>query len=271
MGRKAYVMLPTLQEKDFNRPLIASQQQSFWGHLGEFRSLLIQSFSLWLVACALAACGFPFLAKGMNWPLLEAAKKNPELLQGLVTNSPMGVFSVLFQICFFGGTGLSLPLILLLWARFLGPALSRKEKQRLLPLTLAAFVLFCVGACFSYFWVVPASLSFSMELNRVFGFKLIWSAADYYRLVCWMSLGIGLCFEFPLVILGLLASGLVSVAKFKSIRGYMLLGILIVGAAIIPGGDPLSLILLAGPLYGSYELVLCLGTRLEKRRHTSCT
>jgi sec-independent protein translocase protein TatC len=263
-------MLSTLPEKDLNAPLIPSKHQSFWSHLGELRSLLIQSFCLWLLACMVAAFCFPFLAKGMNWPLFQAAKKNPELLQGLVTNSPMGVFSVLFQICFFGGTGLSLPFILILWARFLGPALSMREKKLLLPLAMGAFVLFFVGACFSYFWVVPASLSFSMELNKLFGFKLIWSAADYYRLVCWMSLGIGLCFEFPLVVLGLLAGGLVSVAKFKSIRGYMLLGILIVGAAIIPGGDPLSLILLAGPLYGSYELVLFVGNRLEKRKNNTC-
>lgn len=260
-------MLSTLPERDLSPSRMPSQPQSFWGHLGEFRKLLIQSFSLWLLGCVLAAFCFPLLAKGMNWPLYKAAHNNPELLQGLVTNSPMGVFSVLFQICFFGGTGISFPLLLVLWGRFLGPALKEREKKLLLPLALSALGLFALGAFFSYYWVVPASLSFSMELNQLFGFKLIWSAADYYRLVCWMSLGIGLCFEFPLVILALLASGLVSLKRFQAIRGYMLLGILIVGAAIIPGGDPLSLILLAAPMYASYEGILLLGQRIERKRN----
>lgn len=260
-------MLSTLPEKDLYCPTPPSGPQSFWGHLGEFRKLLIQSFSIWFLGCVLAAFCFPLLAKGMNWPLYKAAKHNPELLQGLVTNSPMGVFSVLFQICFFGGTGISCPVLLVLWGRFLGPALKEREKQLLLPLSISALGLFALGACFSYYWVVPASLSFSMELNKLFGFKLIWSAADYYRLVCWMSLGIGLCFEFPLVILALLASGLVSLKRFQAIRGYMLLGILIVGAAIIPGGDPLSLILLAAPMYASYEGILLLGQRMERKRN----
>lgn len=260
-------MLSTLPESDLTPDTKPYQAQSFWGHLGEFRKLLIQSFGVWLLACIVAACCFPLLAQSMNWPLYKAAKNNPELLQGLVTNSPMGVFSVLFQICFFGGTALSSPFLLVLWGRFLGPALKEKEKKLLLPLSISALALFALGAFFSYYWVVPASLSFSMELNKLFGFKLIWSAADYYRLVSWMSLGIGLCFEFPLVVLALLASGLVSLQRFKSIRGYMLLGILIVGAAIIPGGDPLSLILLAGPMYASYEGILLLGQKLERKRN----
>ncbi len=260
-------MLSTLPEKDLYCPTTPSRPQSFWGHLGEFRKLLIQSFSIWFLGCVLAAFCFPVLAQGMNWPLYKAAAHNPELLQGLVTNSPMGVFSVLFQICFFGGTGISCPVLLVLWGRFLSPALKEKEKRVLLPFSLSALGLFLIGAFFSYYWVVPASLSFSMELNKLFGFKLIWSAADYYHLVCWMSLGIGLCFEFPLVVLALLASGLVSLKRFQAIRGYMLLGILIVGAAIIPGGDPISLVLLAGPMYASYEAILLLGQSIERKRN----
>jgi sec-independent protein translocase protein TatC len=202
----------------------------------------------------------------MNAPLRWACQHQPALLQGLVTTSPMGVFSVLVQICLLGGLALSMPYIVYQWMAFIAPALTRNEKRRLLPLGLAAIGLFVAGCIFSYAYVLPASLMFAMELNRTFGFELIWSAPHYYGLVVWMTLGIGLCFEFPLVILGLIYTGLVSVGTFKKIRRHMLVAILVVGAAIIPGGDPLSLILLAVPMYASYELMLFIGIKLEKRR-----
>ena len=239
---------------------------SFWDHLSQLRQLIIQSSLALLGGCIVSICLFPYLAKVMNGPLSKAAKTNPEILQGLVTNSPMGVFSVLFQISLLGGLGLALPVILFFVARFISPALTSREKKIIFPLSLIAFVLFLVGASFSYFFVLPASLVFSMELNNTFGFKLIWSAVDYYSLVSWMTVGIGLCFEFPLVVMALVASGLVSSQKLVSIRRYILIGILIVGAAIIPGGDPISLILLATPLYASYELVIWVGKKLEKKR-----
>lgn len=246
------------QSKNINMP--------FWDHVSDLRKLIIKCILSICIGCVIAASCFPFCAKIMNFPLIQAAQGNTEIIQGLVTTSPMGIFSVLIQICLLGGMGLALPFILFFIAGFISPALNQKEKKIIFPLGISAFFLFIIGSTFSYFWVLPASLVFAMELNQIFGFKLIWSAPHYYNLVVWMTIGIGLCFEFPLIILALLASNLVSVQTFKNIRRYMIVGILIVGAAIIPGGDPISLLLLAGPLYASYEIIIIIGQKMEKKR-----
>lgn len=244
----------------------AEKPMGFLDHLEELRRLILKSLLVFLAGCTVIACFLPQFAKLMKAPLDKALISNPDLLQGLVTTSPMGIFSVLVQICFLGGLALAAPIMLFFMGQFLAPALTPKEKKTLLPTCLTAFVLFLIGASFSYFLVLPATLIVAMQLNALFGFQLIWSAPHYYGLVVWMTLGIGLCFEFPLILLALNTLGILSADRLASIRRYMIVGILVVGAAIIPGGDPLSLMLLATPLYASYEGVIWLGRRTERKK-----
>jgi sec-independent protein translocase protein TatC len=230
-------------------------------HLEALRILIIRCVGTLIVSCGLVACFFPYCARFMNWPLEWAARKQSIALQGLVTTSPMGIFSVLIQICILGGLALASPFILFFIGRFIAPALTFKEKRLLLPTCLTALVLFLIGALFSYFCVLPPSLLLSMQLNNYFHFQLIWSAPHYYGLVVWMTLGIGLCFEFPLILMISMWIGLISPQTLKKIRKHMIVAILIVGAAIIPGGDPISLLVLATPLYLAYELVIWWGAK----------
>lgn len=238
-------------------------------HLEALRVLIIKSTCALIVGCSIIGCFFSKFTFLMNWPLNWAAhKQSPHELQGLVTTSPMGVFSVLVQVCLLGGLALALPFILFFIGQFIGPALSKREKQFLIPSCLTAFSLFIIGASFSYFCVLPPSLLLSMQLNEAFHFQLIWSAPHYYGLVVWMTLGIGLCFEFPLILFILMWFRVLTPQSLKRIRKHMIVSILIVGAAIIPGGDPISLIILALPLYLAYEVVIWLGHRQFSKMDT---
>lgn len=248
-------------------PNLHKKTMPFWDHVEAFRTLLIRIITTLIAMCILSGFFFSLCAQIMNWPLIHAAQDNPEIIQGLVTTSPMGIFSVFIQVCVLGGIALSLPFNLMYIAYFISPALSSKEKKVLVPVSIAALCLFSLGALFSYLFILPASLAFSIKLNTLFGFKLIWSAPHYYSMVIWMTLGIGLCFEFPLAILALISTHLVSIKKLQSIRKHVLVGILIVGAAIIPGGDPISLIILAIPMYASYEGVIWIGKKIEAKRN----
>lgn len=235
-------------------------------HLEELRLTVVKCAGALLLGCVVVGVFFPFFAKILNWPLQQAMVGNPGLLQGLVTNSPMGIFSVLLQICFLGGLALSLPFILYFLAQFIAPALSQKEKHILLPGCIAVLVLFFIGALFSYFLVLPTTLAISIHLNEAFNFQLIWSAPHYYGLVVWMTLGIGMCFEFPLAIIFLSYLGIVSAEKLKNIRRHMVVIILITSALITPGGDPFTLVILAIPLYLLYEVAIWVCSRIEKKR-----
>lgn len=239
---------------------------TFFEHLEELRHVLLRSFSALILGCIVVGCFFPFFADLLNYPLRAALEGDSSTLQGLVTTSPMGIFSVLMQVCFLGGLAISLPLILFFIARFISPALKKRELEILIPGCIAVLVLFTIGAAFSYFYIIPATLSMSISLNKVFGFQLIWSAPMYYGLVVWMTIGVGLCFEFPLALLVLMYLRIISSTRLKKIRRYMIVAVLIVSGLITPTSDPFSLFALAIPLYILYELAIFVGARYERKR-----
>lgn len=241
---------------------------TFLEHLAELRDVILRSLSALLLGCILVGCFFPYFADILNYPLRVAVGEDTSALQGLVTTSPMGVFSVLMQVCFLGGFAVSLPAIIFFVARFISPAFNAKEMKILFPGCVAVLVLFVIGASFSYFYIIPATLSVSIALNKVFGFQLIWSAPMYYGLVVWLTIGIGICFQFPLVLLMLIYLRIVSSKGLKRIRRYMIVAVLIAAGLITPTSDPISLFALAVPLYILYELAILVGARYEAKRES---
>lgn len=236
-----------------------AEKKPMMGHLEDLRKVLVQCLSVFLFGCIGVGCFFPLFARFLNYPLNKAFSKETNLLQGLVTTSPMDIFSVLMQVCGLGGLGIALPFILIFVAKFITPGLNKKEKSLLIPGSIAILFLFVVGASFSYFFILPATLGAAISLNKLFGFELIWSAPTYYGLVVWMTLGVGLCFEFPLILVACLFLGILSTKKLRAWRRYVIVLVLVISAAITPTGDPFSLAILALPLYCLYEISILLG------------
>ena len=98
------------------------------------------------------------------------------------------------------------------------------------------------------------------------GIRINWQASDYYGLVVMMSLLTGLCFQFPLALIILMWLELVRPRTLlKSWRG-MLLGIVVVAVLITPIGDPLSLGVLTGALFGLYLAAVAIGGWIVRRK-----
>ena len=56
--------------------------------------------------------------------------------------------------------------------------------------------MFAFGILFAFFVILPLTLGFTVRLNEMLGFDLLWAASDYYNLVVWFSLATGLFFSF---------------------------------------------------------------------------
>lgn len=243
-----------------------AKKVGFFDHLEQLRWVLIKCGVAFAIGCAVIGFFLKDVAAILAWPLERVTGEGSDALQGLVTRSPMGVFFVLVQICGLGGLGITLPLMLFWIAGFIAPALTPKEKRRLAPGCFLALCLFLGGALFAYFLLLPTSLMVSAKLNRLLGFELIWSAGSYYGLVVWMTLGVGLICEFPLVLILLVSLGVLSVQQLKQSRRMVLLLGLVIAALATPTGDPLTLLILALPLYGLYELSIHFAGWIERRR-----
>ena len=239
----------------------------FWGHLEELRWTLIK--------CALVLAGFVTLiayhinesAHLLNWPLDQVRADYPLLKTDLVTNSPMGIFSVVIDICLIGGFVMALPFMLFFVGQFIAPALSAKERRVLLPTAISAFLLFLGGAAFGYFVLTPSTIRVAFELNQLMGYTVLWTADRYYSLLMWLVLGMGAAFEFPLIILLLVYLGIVDVATLRKYRRHAFVIIFVLAAVITPTPDPINQTLFAVPLIILFEISILVASRLTKRRN----
>ncbi len=247
-------------------PVREAEEMTFLEHLEELRRVLLKSFTALMISCAVVMAGLKYFSGLLHWPLRFALGGKEDLMQGLVTTSPMGVFSVLLQVSFFGGFALALPFMLYFAARFVAPGLTRKELAVLRPGCALAFFLFAAGALFSFFVLVPAALKASIFFNQLLGFELIWMADRYYGMLLWMTLGIGLSFEFPLVIVLLVYLGIIHTTQLRAFRIYSIVLFLVLAAVVTPTTDPFTFLLLALPMSLLYEISLGLSRRMEKRK-----
>lgn len=243
--------------------IVVRGAKDFLTHLEDLRITLLRCVGLLVIGCLLIGLFYPYFAEILSWPLRRALGADPLERGVLVTTSPMAVFSVLLQVCLMGGFGLALPFMLYLLAGFIAPGLTAAEKRVLVPGCGAMLILFIAGASLSYFFILPMSLAVSIYFNDLFGFALVWNAPSYYGLVVWMTLGVGLCFQFPLVLVLLQYLGIIEADTLARYRRHAVVVIMVLSALISPSGDPFTLVVLSLPLYLLFELAIFVGRKMQ--------
>ena len=190
---------------------------------------------------------------------------NRNLLQVIRSYSPI---FIAMKICFLGGIGLSLPMILYFVGSFVVPGLTPQEKKIFFPGCIAATFLFLAGASMTYFFILPLSLAFTIEFSfNVLGLDVYRpEAGNYYSTVIWMTFAVGIAFQFPLVLILLIRIGILSVKKLRESRRLVLVILMVSAALITPGGDPVSLCILTIPLYILYEFAILFGSFIERSK-----
>ena len=194
-----------------------------------------------------------------------ASGHNRNLLQVIRSYSPI---FIAMKICFLGGIGISLPLILYFVGSFVVPGLTKDEKKVFFPGCVAATLLFIAGASMTYFFILPYSLAFTIEFSfNVLGLDVYRpEAGNYYSTIIWMTFAVGIAFQFPLVLILLIKIGILNVTKLRENRRLVLVILMVSAALITPGGDPVSLCILTIPLYILYELAIITGSIIEIRK-----
>jgi sec-independent protein translocase protein TatC len=241
----------------------------FFEHLEDLRWTLVKC----AIVTVIFAAAIGFFLRQFNelvlWPLHHVQAGNPNVSLDLGTTSIMEGFSVVLQICCVGGLLLAAPFCLFFLGQFVSPALTDREIKLVLPACIAAFLLFLLGAAFSFFLLVPSTINVSVQLNELFGFITRWTPDSYYSLLLWLVLGVGGAFEFPLLIVILVFLGLLRVATLRKYRRHAVIVILILAAVVTPTPDPFTQLSFAVPLYLLFELAIIVSARVEKRRQSS--
>ena len=186
-----------------------------------------------------------------NEDRLAAAQSHGTILRNL---SPVGGFWVAFQVALYGGIVIAAPYLIFVIGQFVLPALKYKEKKYVLRGFAIGTTLFMSGVAFCYFFLMPMALRASFQYSEWLGFSADeWRAEDYISFVCKFMLGMGLGFELPVVILTLVKIGVLDYAKLKSMRRYMIVINLFLGA-VLTTPEVITQVLMFAPLQGLYEL-----------------
>jgi sec-independent protein translocase protein TatC len=217
---------------------------SLMEHLEELRKRLINS------AIAL------FAGMVLGWIFrvrLYGIIKKPldDLHLELYFNHPTDALNLYLKTALVGGAIMASPFILYQIWLFISPGMYANEKKYVWPFMSATVGLFLCGAWFGYHYVLENAVRV-LVFDFGKGLHPLLTIDEYTGFFLSIILGLGICFELPILIFFLALFGIVD-AKFllRHFR-YAILAIFIVAAIICPMQDPFSMCLFASPMLALY-------------------
>ena len=229
-----------------------SGEMPFLEHLEELRYRLLWSIGS-LMACMMVAFAV-VLRPGLDVIGILAAPVLPFLPGGkLIFTHPADPITISLKVAFGVGLVAAAPVIGYHVWRFLSPALHRHEKRLMIPVLLAATLLFGAGVFIGWRWVLPVMLDVLFSIQSASLQQMI-TAADFFSFMVTTCLAFGAASQLPIVVFALTALGIVTPRGMSKDRRHAMVGSVIVSAIVTPGDLIIMTALLALPMYGLYEL-----------------
>lgn len=240
--------------------------KTFLEHLEDLRWVFIKCGSSLLLGLVICLAAAPQLVNFLQWPLLNVnAGLPPENQIQIMFLGPLGGVMSSMKIALYGGICLSLPFILYFIMEFVMPALKRHEKKFFLRAFLVGGGLFMLGLIICYFWVLEISLRGMASYNKWLNLPAdVWRAEEYFQFVTVFMLAMGICFELPILVLGLVKLGLVDYSALSKSRPYFFIGIFGTIAFITP--DFISTFFLVIPVFILLEICIWIAWYWERQR-----
>jgi sec-independent protein translocase protein TatC len=232
------------------RPVSHEDRLTVIEHLDELRWRLIVSVVTLTVAFGLCFWQNHFILDLLDDPL--PGNQRP------LTLGVAEPFMTTLTISAYTAILLSLPMILYQLYAFVLPAFSPTERRVALPLLMMVPVLFIGGVVFGYYVVLPAAVKFLLNFNDS-QFNIQIRAREYYSFVAMTLLALGILFQVPVVILAATRLGITTPRQLRRHRRHAVVVIAVI-AMLLPGTDPVTMLLSMVPLLLLYELSIVLAT-----------
>jgi sec-independent protein translocase protein TatC len=182
------------------------------------------------------------------------------------SNTMTGQFISSFTIAFMGGLIVAFPYVFWEFWKFVKPALSLKERKRTRGIVFWVSLLFFAGVFFGYFVLTPFMINFYFNYTLSDKVVVFPNFSDYLENLVYTTVGIGVLFQMPLLIMVLAKVGIVTAKFLRKYRRHALVVILIAAAIITPTTDPFSLGIVTIPLYLLYEAGISIAARINRRQ-----
>ncbi|MEU6448780.1 twin-arginine translocase subunit TatC [Streptomyces sp. NPDC047065] len=245
-------------------------------HLRELRNRLAKALLAIVVVTVVAAFFYEWIINALTDPILQSIgceKSFAELAESTAGSEPcaqitinglLGPFTLALKVSLTAGIVLASPVWLYqLWA-FVAPGLHRNEKKYAYAFVATGAPLFLIGAYFAYA-VLPTSAEVLIEFTPSDVDNLL-PLDDLLDLVTRMVIVFGLSFELPLLLVMLNLTGVLSGRRMLGWWRGMIMGITLFAAIATPSTDPLTMILLAGPIWVLYFAAVAVSLVNDRRR-----
>jgi sec-independent protein translocase protein TatC len=90
--------------------------------------------------------------------------------------------------------------------------------------------------------------------------------SDYLENLIYTTVGIGILFQMPLLVMVLTRIGIITADFLRKYRRHAVVVLLILAAIITPTTDPFSLTIVTVPLYLLYEASIAIASRINKEK-----
>ncbi len=149
---------------------------------------------------------------------------------------------------------------------FVKPALTDVERKSASGFVFYATLLFAIGVLFGYYMVTPLAVNFLANYSISPDITNTITIGSYLSFVATLSLGCGIVFELPMVILVLSKVGIMTPHFMRSTRRYAIIIILIVAAMITPTPDIITMMTVSAPMFLLYEISILISARIYKKK-----
>lgn len=263
----------------------ANAEMSFIDHLEELRWHLIRSVIAVLV-CAIVVFVFSdyvvdTILFGPTKPNFVSARWMCSLGQSIgigdalcfkqvtakfLETTMTGQFIASFTLSFIGGFIIAFPYIFWEFWRFVRPALSSKELKNTRGVIIWVSLLFFTGVAFGYFILTPFMVNFYFNYKLSDQIEIMPTFSDYLENLIYTTVGIGVLFQMPLLVMVLARVGFLTARFLRKYRRHAFVLIIIAAAIITPSTDPFSLTIVTIPLYLLFEASIIVAGRVNKKQ-----
>lgn len=235
-------------------------------HLRELRSRLVKSGLAFAVGMVV---GWVYYAQIFAWlsapfdAVVEQAREEGRDVT-LALTGVADPFVLQMQVAAVAGLVLAAPIWLYQLWRFVTPGLHRNEQRWAIGFAVVATPLFFAGALLAY-WVMPLGLAILFGFTPE-GVENIVSVDRYLSFFLRMVLVFGIGFLVPLLLVLLNFAGVLSGRKMVSWWRWIVVFVLVFAAVATPTGDPINLMLLAGPIFVLVMVAVGVSLLNDRRR-----
>jgi len=231
------------------------KEMTFTEHLRELRKRLTIALGTVFVLAILLFYPSQFVIPWLSEQYFPGVRLN--------AFGPADVIMLELKFSVYAGIVLGLPVILFQLWMFVVPAFAPRTRRLVYAYVTPSLVLAALGLAFAHFLVLPrVAHALLAQTGKIA--VATFGISQTLNFVMLLLLMFVLIFQTPVVMVALARIGIVTPAFLRRYRRHALFAFFVFGGIVAPDGNPLTMALLALPMYALYEVSIWLIVILER-------